>query len=185
VNDVLQHVSGESQPVPLWRTASTEDLDSIKDKEFPLFYSLRLNLKVTGLQGVNLNCWCNMRKNGLVWTGIDTQRFLEVLVYLLVSLCQGIQVTATTPSSTALRLDTGVVALEVSNRAPTSNLSSGKLKRSTFSISDWNIADFLLCSFNPNPIPSDQLQQTQWANHDWCCIWLVTTSKSHKLFNQA
>ena len=55
VNDVLQRVSGESQPVPLWRTASTEDLDSMKEKEFPLFYSFRLNLKVTGSQGGVLN----------------------------------------------------------------------------------------------------------------------------------
>lgn len=51
MNDVLQRVSGESQPVPLWRTASTEDLDNIKEKESPLLYSFRLNLKVTGWQG--------------------------------------------------------------------------------------------------------------------------------------
>ncbi|XP_068720760.1 bridge-like lipid transfer protein family member 1 [Montipora capricornis] len=87
VNDVLQRVSGESQPVPLWRTVSTEDLDTVKEKEVPLLYSLRLNLK-------------------------------------------GIQVTATTPSSTAVRLDTGVVALEVSN-SPSSTLLSGHLRRSS------------------------------------------------------
>lgn len=51
MNDVLQRVSGESQPVPLWRTASTEDLDNIKEKESPLLYSFRLSLKVTGWQG--------------------------------------------------------------------------------------------------------------------------------------
>lgn len=51
MNDVLQRVSGESQPVPLWRTASTEDLDNIKEKESPLLYSFRLNLKVIGWQG--------------------------------------------------------------------------------------------------------------------------------------
>ena len=61
VNDVLQRVSGESQPVPLWRTASTEDLDNMKEKEFPLLYSFRLNLKVTGSQvGFVLNSGCNM-----------------------------------------------------------------------------------------------------------------------------
>lgn len=61
VNDVLQRVSGESQPVPLWRTASTEDLDNIKEKEFPLFYSFRLNLKVTVSQvGFVLNSRCSM-----------------------------------------------------------------------------------------------------------------------------
>ena len=47
VNDVLQRVSGERQPVPLWRTASTEDLDAVKEKEVPFMYSFRLNLKVT------------------------------------------------------------------------------------------------------------------------------------------
>ena len=52
MNDVLQRVSGESQPVPLWRTASTEDLDNIKEKEFPLLYSFRLNLKVISLGSV-------------------------------------------------------------------------------------------------------------------------------------
>ena len=46
MNDVLQRVSGESQPVPLWRTASTEDVDAAKEKEIPLLYSFRLNLKV-------------------------------------------------------------------------------------------------------------------------------------------
>lgn len=46
MNDVLQRVSGESQPVPLWRTASTEDVDTAKEKEIPLLYSFRLNLKV-------------------------------------------------------------------------------------------------------------------------------------------
>jgi len=40
-------------------------------------------------------------------------------------------VTATTPSSTAVRLDTGVVALEVSNSTPSSNLLPGQLRRST------------------------------------------------------
>ena len=45
---------------------------------------------------------------------------------------QGIQVTATTPSSTAVRLDTGVVALEVSNSAPSSAPISGQLRRSKF-----------------------------------------------------
>ncbi|XP_022799728.1 uncharacterized protein KIAA1109-like isoform X2 [Stylophora pistillata] len=88
VNDVLQRVSGESQPVPLWRTASTEDVDTAKEKEIPLLYSFRLNLK-------------------------------------------GIQVTATTPSSTAVRLDTGVVSLEVSNSAPSSGLLHGQLRRSS------------------------------------------------------
>ena len=39
--------------------------------------------------------------------------------------------TATTPSSTAVRLDTGVVALEVSNSTPSSNLLHGQLRRST------------------------------------------------------
>ena len=39
--------------------------------------------------------------------------------------------TATTPSSTAVRLDTGVVALEVSNSTPSSNLLPGQLRRST------------------------------------------------------
>lgn len=64
VNDVLQRVSGESQPVPLWRTASTEDLDNIKEKEFPLFYSFRLNLKVTVSQvGFVLNSRCSMSKH--------------------------------------------------------------------------------------------------------------------------
>lgn len=47
MNDVLQRVSGESQPVPLWRTASTEDLDAVKEKEVPFLYSFRLNLKVS------------------------------------------------------------------------------------------------------------------------------------------
>ena len=31
---------------------------------------------------------------------------------------KGIQITATTPSSTAIRLHTGIVALELSNRSP-------------------------------------------------------------------
>ena len=52
MNDVLQRVSGESQPVPLWRTASTEDLDTVKEKEVPLLYSFCLNLKVTILEAV-------------------------------------------------------------------------------------------------------------------------------------
>ena len=52
MNDVLQRVSGESQPVPLWRTVSTEDLDTVKEKEVPLLYSLRLNLKVPFIGGL-------------------------------------------------------------------------------------------------------------------------------------
>lgn len=51
-----------------------------------------------------------------------------------VFLCQGIQVTATTPSSTAVRLDTGVVSLEVSNSAPSSGLLPGQLRRSKYSV---------------------------------------------------
>ena len=42
--------------------------------------------------------------------------------------------TATTPSSTAVRLDTGVVALEVSNSAPSSGLLPGQLRRSMYSV---------------------------------------------------
>ena len=54
MNDVLQRVSGESQPVPLWRTASTEDLENVKEKEIPLLYSFRLNLKVGSLKSIPL-----------------------------------------------------------------------------------------------------------------------------------
>ena len=54
MNDVLQRVSGESQPVPLWRTASTEDVDTAKEKEIPLLYSFRLNLKVIHVLDVRL-----------------------------------------------------------------------------------------------------------------------------------
>lgn len=42
--------------------------------------------------------------------------------------------TATTPSSTAVRLDTGVVSLEVSNSAPSSGLLPGQLRRSKYSV---------------------------------------------------
>jgi len=69
-------------------------------------------------------------ETSIVW------RFFLVLICLLLCLGQGIQVTATTPSSTAVRLDTGVMALEVSNSAPTSNLLPGQLRRSRCSISD-------------------------------------------------
>ena len=54
MNDVVQRVSGESQPVPLWRTASTEDLDTVKEQEVPLLYSFRLNLKVITLEGLRI-----------------------------------------------------------------------------------------------------------------------------------
>ena len=47
MNDVLQRVSGESQPVPLWRTVSSEDMDGVKEKEVPLLYSFRLSLKAS------------------------------------------------------------------------------------------------------------------------------------------
>ena len=49
VNDVLQRVSGESQPVPLWRTASSDHIDT-EDNEsvFPMF-TFTLNLKVRGI----------------------------------------------------------------------------------------------------------------------------------------
>ncbi|XP_048589365.1 transmembrane protein KIAA1109 homolog isoform X3 [Nematostella vectensis] len=86
VNEVLQRVSGESQPVPLWRSASVDSIDSTKEKEVPILYSFKLTLK-------------------------------------------GIQVTATTPSSTAVRLDTGVMALEVSNAIP-SPPEPGQLRQS-------------------------------------------------------
>ena len=46
VNDVIQRVFGESQPVPLWRTTSAESFEASKGKEPPLLYSLQLNLQV-------------------------------------------------------------------------------------------------------------------------------------------
>lgn len=58
-------------------------------------------------------------------------------------LCQGIQVTATTPSSTAVRLDTGVVSLEVSNSAPSSGLLPGQLRRSKYSVNLLNMNKFI------------------------------------------
>ena len=66
--------------------------------------------------------------------GLYTQRFFFIFVSLPICLCQGIQVTATTPSSTAVRLDTGVMALEVSNSAPTSHHLLGQLRRSMWSV---------------------------------------------------
>ena len=93
--------------------------------------------------------------------GLYTHRFFLVLICLLICLCQGIQVTATTPSSTAVRLDTGVMALEVSNSAPTSNHLSGQLRRSMCSNSDYDWEGFFLCLSNPSP-----------RNH----IWPITTN---------
>ena len=46
VSDVVQRVSGESQPVPLWRTASAESLDPDKGKKMAILYSFELKLKV-------------------------------------------------------------------------------------------------------------------------------------------
>ena len=47
VNDVLQRVSGESQPVPLWRTASTDNIDTDDKDSVFLIFTFTLNLKVS------------------------------------------------------------------------------------------------------------------------------------------
>jgi hypothetical protein len=47
VNDVLQRVSGESQPVPLWRTASTDNVDTDDKESVFLIFTFTLNLKVS------------------------------------------------------------------------------------------------------------------------------------------
>lgn len=173
MNDVLQRVSGESQPVPLWRTASTEDVDTAKEKEIPLLYSFRLNLKVIAactrllyLTHVSVeflshndvswvpfcciltispnfvsfspcHCWIDFSHSNQqlseIWFFGTRDTLLEAFFHLAF-LCQGIQVTATTPSSTAVRLDTGEVSLEVSNSAPSSGLLPGQLRRSKYSV---------------------------------------------------
>lgn len=84
VNDVLQRVSGESQPVPLWRTASTDNVDTDDKENVFLIFTFTLNLKVSfmlfSLQLSSLSC-CIAR----AWDSKEklffTQIFLSQLLF--------------------------------------------------------------------------------------------------------
>ena len=132
MNDVLQRVSGESQPVPLWRTASTDNIDTDDEQSvFPIF-TFTLNLKVSGhfantlYSRAAINCFVF-----LIFHGFQNQNVF-----------QGIKITATTPSSTAVRLETGSVNLEVSNNEPVTKKESSKESNIDSKLSKATLYDF-------------------------------------------
>lgn len=97
---------GGEQPIPLW---NEHDTSTDADKPKILLYSLSLRFKVSDVQFVSalgeaLCCFEGMKP------------VFSVEILLLSSCSQGIQMTATTPSMRAVRFETGLIELELSNR---------------------------------------------------------------------
>ena len=82
---------------------------------------------------------------------------------------QGIQVTATTPSATAVRLETGVVALEVSNAVP-SNSASGRLRRSMSPTSFLSHSLTLVFPSIHFQMCNVKLQTVSLLSNGFCCL---------------
>lgn len=91
--------AGVEQPIPLW---NEHDTSTDADKPKILLYSLSLMFKVL-LLNICLSVFLRILKS--------YKQFQPDLFF-----SQGIQMTATTPSMRAVRFETGLIELELSNR---------------------------------------------------------------------
>lgn len=126
---VLPVPAGGEQPIPLW---NEHDTSADADKPKILLYSVSLMFKVTRIQF--LFVWKCQKSTSVVLregTRFKTKLFiissnktrnglrfncLNGNVWKPFSSSQGIQMTATTPSMRAVRFETGLIELELSNR---------------------------------------------------------------------
>ncbi|CAG6016245.1 unnamed protein product [Menidia menidia] len=104
VNEVIQKVSGGEQPIPLWNEHdSSTDADKPKILLYSLSLMFKMQIKLTREEQTERKRW---------------GRWIYVLRCWSVcpAVFQGIQMTATTPSMRAVRFETGLIELELSNR---------------------------------------------------------------------
>lgn len=115
---ILSMHAGGEQPIPLW---NEHDTSTDADKPKILLYSLSLMFKVSH---VHVSFSMKSQTNTSDSLGKATRWRLSsnfVLFYVIFSersfsCSQGIQMTATTPSMRAVRFETGLIELELSNR---------------------------------------------------------------------
>lgn len=99
--------AGGEQPIPLW---NEHDTSTDADKPKILLYSVSLMFKVSHVPF--LSAWKSKRKKSVAVAGVELWRIFRMPF----SCSQGIQMTATTPSMRAVRFETGLIELELSNR---------------------------------------------------------------------
>ena len=99
INEVVQKIAGADKPVSIWG-------DDVQQPVVrPMLYSIQFNLKVNIFNSTNM---LNLMTSSL--------RF------------QGIQITATTPTNSAVRLETSLIKLDLSNRVLSANTSLDAVK---------------------------------------------------------
>ena len=96
VNEVVQKVYGGEKPVPLWLEDEEPSTSSSSLKR--ILFSLIIRIKVSIVQYKNASVFAK------------SNRQLQLLPF------QRIQLTATTPTNSAVRLETGAVEFQLSNR---------------------------------------------------------------------